>query len=143
MLTIKEIEKILPHRYPFLFVDKVLELEKGVKIVGIKNVTGNEYFFAGHFPGHPIMPGVLIIEALAQLSGILMLSTVDSAQNKLFYFTGIDNARFRKAVFPGMQLKLEAEVIRVRSKTCLLNTKASVEGELVTEAKLMANLVER
>lgn len=143
MLTIKEIEKIIPHRYPFLFVDKVLTIEKNKKIVGIKNVSINEYFFQGHFPNHPVMPGVIIIEALAQLSAILMCFSLEVEQNKIFYLAGINDTKFRKPVFPGSQLRLEAEVIRKGSKTCIMEAKAYVETELVTETKLTAILVDK
>ena len=107
VLNTHEIMKMLPHRYPFLLVDRIVELEEGKRVVGIKNVTINEPFFQGHFPGHPIMPGVLIIEAMAQVSGILAMLTDKISNDKVTYFTGIDNARFRKPVVPGDVLRLE------------------------------------
>lgn len=140
-LDTPEIMRVLPHRYPFLFVDKVTELEEDKKAVGIKNVTINDYFFKGHFPGRPVMPGVLIIEAMAQLAGILMLSKKENL-GKLAYFAGIDKVRFRKAVVPGDQLRLEVEVIKLRSKTGQVHTRALVEGKVVAEANLMFSLVE-
>lgn len=136
MLDIKQIQEILPHRYPFLLVDRIIELESGKRIVGIKNVTNNEAFFQGHFPGNPIMPGVLIIEALAQAGGVLMLSEPQHA-GKLIYFTGIDKARFRKVVTPGDQLRLEVVPVKIRQKMGLMQGKAYVDDKLVTEVTMM------
>lgn len=137
MFDIDDIKEILPHRYPFLLVDKIEELKEGEKVVGIKNVTVNEEFFQGHYPGHPIMPGVLIVEAMAQVSGFLMKNTVDEPENKIPYFAGIDKARFRKTVRPGDQLRIVGKVIRLRKSIAKLDAKAFVEDELVAEAKVL------
>lgn len=141
-LEVSDIEKILPHRYPFLFVDRIVELEEGKRAVGIKNVSINDYFFKGHFPGRPVMPGVLIVEAMAQVAGILMLSKREH-RGKLAFFMGIDKVRFRKPVLPGDQLRLEVEVGKLRSKTGEVYTRALVEGKVVAEAVLLFALVER
>ncbi len=139
MLDINEIMQILPHRYPFLLVDRITEMEPGKRIVGLKNVTINEPFFPGHFPGHPVMPGVLIIEAMAQVGGILAyLSSDEATRSKVTYFMGIDNARFRKPVSPGDQLRLELVVTMHRRGIWGFNGKAFVEDKLVAEADLMA-----
>lgn len=140
-LDINDIQKILPHRYPFLFVDKIIELEEDKRAVGIKNVTVDDYFFQGHFPGRPVMPGVLIVEAMAQVAGVLMLSKKEN-QGKLAYFMSIDNVKFRKTVLPGDQLILEAEVVKLRSKTGQVRTKAYVDSKIVAEAELMFALVD-
>jgi len=140
-LDINEIQKILPHRYPFLFVDKIIELEEDKRAVGIKNVSVNDYFFQGHFPGRPVMPGVLIIEAMAQVAGVLMLSKKEN-QGKLAYFMSIDKVKFRRTVLPGDQLILEAEVVKLKSKTGQVRTKAYVDSKVVAEAELMFALVE-
>jgi beta-hydroxyacyl-ACP dehydratase FabZ len=143
MIDIDEIQKILPHRYPFLLVDRIIELDPGKKIVGIKNVTFNEPFFPGHFPGKPIMPGVLIIEAMAQVGGILLLSEVEDRENKLVYFAGIDEARFRKPVTPGDQIRFEVEVLRKKASTAKLHGKALVSGEIVCDAVVLSAMVDR
>ncbi len=140
-LDINAIQRILPHRYPFLFVDKIIELEEDKRAVGIKNVTINDYFFKGHFPGRPVMPGVIIVEALAQVAGVLMLNKRENL-GKYAYFMSIDNVKFRKIVMPGDQLRLEAEVIRLKSKIGQVRTRALVEGKVVAEAELMFSLVE-
>lgn len=138
-IDIKEILKLLPHRYPFILVDRVLELEKGKSIKVLKNVTINEPFFRGHFPGEPIMPGVLILESLAQAGGVLAyLSKPELVGDKLLYFTGIDGARFRRMVKPGDQLILELELIKQKAKISKMTGKAYVDDKLVTEADLMA-----
>jgi 3-hydroxyacyl-[acyl-carrier-protein] dehydratase len=143
MIEIKEIMNILPHAYPFLLVDRVVEIELGKRIVGIKNVTYNEPFFLGHFPGRPIMPGVLIVEALAQTAGVLAFkSTPEEDQKKPVYFLGIDNVRFRKPVVPGDQLRLELEVTKHRQLIWGFKGKAFVDGKLVAEADLLAMLGE-
>jgi UDP-3-O-[3-hydroxymyristoyl] N-acetylglucosamine deacetylase/3-hydroxyacyl-[acyl-carrier-protein] dehydratase len=139
-LDIETIMQILPHRNPFLFVDRIIELEEDKKAVGIKNVTMNDYFFQGHFPGRPVMPGVLIVEAMAQVAGILMLSKPENA-GKLAYFMSMNNVKFRQAVTPGDQLVLEAEAVKVKSKTGQVHTKALVNDKVVSEADLMFTLV--
>jgi len=136
MLDINEIQKILPHRYPFLLVDRILEVEPGKKVVGLKNVTANEQFFNGHFPGHPIMPGVLIIEAMAQVAGVGLLTTVDNPEEKVPYFARIEDARFKHPVRPGDQLIFEVEVVKLRRGIGKVAAKALVDGEIVTEATL-------
>jgi len=140
---INAIQTIMPHRYPFLLVDRILELKERERVVGIKNVTINEPFFVGHFPGHPIMPAVLIIEAMAQVGGVLLLSTVDDPENKLVYFMGIDNARFRRPVLPGDQLRFELELVKIKSRSCKMHGKAFVDGQLVAEADLLSMIVDR
>jgi UDP-3-O-[3-hydroxymyristoyl] N-acetylglucosamine deacetylase/3-hydroxyacyl-[acyl-carrier-protein] dehydratase len=143
LLDISAILEIMPHRYPFLLVDRVLDLQPKKKVVAIKNVTMNEPFFSGHFPGHPIMPGVLIVEAMAQAGGILLLNTVDDPKTKLMYFMGIDGVRFRKPVFPGDQIRFELDMIHFRKGTCKMQGKAMVDGEVVAQATLMATIVDR
>ncbi len=144
MLDIKEIMNILPHRYPFLMVDRIVEMDPGKRIVGIKNVTINEPFFQGHFPGHPVMPGVLIVEAMAQVAGILAyLSSNDEIRKKVCYFMSIDNARFRKPVVPGDLLRLEMESTMNRRGIWGFNGKAYVDDKLVAEAELKATFADR
>lgn len=137
MLDVEAIQKILPHRYPFLLVDRVVELEPERRVVGLKNVSVNEPFFAGHFPGRLVMPGVLIVEALAQTAGILM----GEASGLIPMFMGIDKARFRSPVTPGDQLRLEVEVLRRRRNICRVAGRAFVGDNLVAEAEMMAALV--
>jgi beta-hydroxyacyl-ACP dehydratase FabZ len=140
-LSVEEIQRILPHRYPFLLVDRILNLEIGKRIVGVKNISINEPFFQGHFPGRPIMPGVLIIEALAQTGGILaLLSTPENLGNPSIFLLGVDKVRFRKPVVPGDQLMLELETIRSGKKFWKMQGKALVNQVLVTEAELMASV---
>ena len=138
MLSQAEIQKILPHRYPFLLVDRIMEIEIGKKIVGLKNVTINEPFFQGHFPGFPIMPGVLIIEALAQVGGVLAFKSAENVEGSLVYFLSIDKAKFRKPVVPGDQILLQVEVLQSRPPYWRLMGKAFVKEELVCEAELKA-----
>ena len=141
MMEIKEIMSILPHAYPFLLVDRIIEIESGKRIVGLKNVTFNEPFFPGHFPGRPIMPGVLIVEAMAQTAGILVFNSLPREHFKTpVYFLGIDNVRFRKPVIPGDQLRLELEIIKHRQSIWGFKGKALVDGNLVAEAELLAML---
>jgi len=141
MMEIKEIMSILPHAYPFLLVDRIIEIELGKRIVGLKNVTFNEPFFPGHFPGRPIMPGVLIVEAMAQTAGILVFNSLPREHFKTpVYFLGIDNVRFRKPVIPGDQLRLELEITKHRQSIWGFKGKALVEGNLVAEAELLAML---
>ncbi|MCB0302412.1 MAG: bifunctional UDP-3-O-[3-hydroxymyristoyl] N-acetylglucosamine deacetylase/3-hydroxyacyl-ACP dehydratase [Calditrichaeota bacterium] len=143
VFDINAIKRILPHRYPFLLVDRIVEFEAGKRIVGVKSVTTNEHFFEGHFPTHPIMPGVLIVEAMAQTGGIMLLDGVDNVDNKLVFFMSMDNVRFRKPVYPGAQLVMECELLKRRATTCKMAGKAYVDGELVAEAEMMAAIVER
>src|SRR5512137_1457504 len=141
MIDIRGILNILPHAYPFLFVDRVVEIEPGKRIVGIKNVTYNEPFFPGHFPGRPIMPGVLIIEAMAQTAGVLAFKSMPGEEpRKPVYFLGIDHVRFRKPVIPGDQLRFEVEITKHRQAIWGFKGKALVDGKLVAEAELLAML---
>jgi 3-hydroxyacyl-[acyl-carrier-protein] dehydratase len=143
MIDVREIMKIIPHRYPFLLVDRIESLKEGEEIVGIKNVTINEPFFAGHFPGNPIMPGVLIIEAMAQVGGVLAFhSSPKEWAGSLVYFMGIDKVRFRKPVVPGDQLRLKLTTIRQKKKVFKMRGEAYVGDTLVAEAELMA-VIER
>ena len=143
MMTITEIMKLLPHRYPMLLVDRILEIEDGKRIVGLKNVTANEQFFQGHFPGAPVMPGVLIIEALAQCGAVLFLRDLADREKKLFLFGGVDKARFRKPVVPGDQLILECEVLQKRASTVKLRGVARVGDQLATECEMFSVMVDR
>jgi len=142
VIEIDDIMKILPHRYPFLLVDRILEIGRE-RIVGVKNVTINEPFFQGHFPGHPIMPGVLIVEAMAQVGGMLLMGTVDDPESKVVYFMSLDNVKFRKPVRPGDQLRFELELKQVRGKVCRMAGVAKVEGEVVCEAEMAAMVRDR
>jgi 3-hydroxyacyl-[acyl-carrier-protein] dehydratase len=143
MIEIREIMSTLPHTYPFLLVDRIIEIEPGKRAVGIKNVTYNEPFFQGHFPGRPIMPGVLIVEAMAQTAGILAFKSVPHEDSgKPVYFLGMDNVRFRKPVVPGDQLRLELEITRHRQSIWGFKGKAFVDDKLVAEADLLAMLGE-
>lgn len=142
ILDIDAICKILPHRYPFLLVDRIEEMESRKRVVGIKNVTINEPFFPGHFPTKPVMPGVLIIEALAQTGGVLLLSEVADRDKKLIYLVAVDNVRFRRPVVPGDQLNLELAVVNIRGTFCRMDGKARVNGELVAEASMMCKMVD-
>ncbi|NLU49660.1 MAG: 3-hydroxyacyl-ACP dehydratase FabZ [Syntrophomonadaceae bacterium] len=136
MLHTKDIQAIIPHRYPFLLVDRIIELEPGKRAVGIKNVSGNEPFFQGHFPGNPIMPGVLVLEALAQVGACAILSQ-DSYKSRLAYFAGIDRVRFKRMVFPGDQLVLEVEMLKLKGLIGKAKGKATVEGDLVAAGEFM------
>jgi beta-hydroxyacyl-ACP dehydratase FabZ len=142
LLDINAIQKILPHRYPFLLVDAIEEMEPGKRIVGIKNVSINESYFQGHFPSQPVMPGVLIIESMAQTGGVLLLNEVPDRDQKLIYFVAIDNARFRRPVVPGNQLRLELKVASCRGTFCKLDGRATVNGELAAEATMMCKMVD-
>ncbi len=137
------IQEILPHRYPFLLVDKIVELVPRQKIVGIKQVTFNEYFFQGHFPAAPVMPGVLIIEALAQVGAILALRELEDRHNKIPFFSGIERARFRRPVVPGDTLFLEVTALRVGTRVQKMRGEARVDGNLVAEAEIMCIIGER
>ncbi len=141
IIEIKEILSILPHRYPFLLIDKIVEFKTSVSATGIKNVTMNEPFFQGHFPGNPIMPGVLIIESMAQVGGILAFKSAD-VTNKGVYFMGIDKAKFRRPVVPGDTLEINLEVTKTRGKIWKFHGKALVEGKVAAEADLMATIVD-
>jgi UDP-3-O-[3-hydroxymyristoyl] N-acetylglucosamine deacetylase/3-hydroxyacyl-[acyl-carrier-protein] dehydratase len=142
-MDIGRILDVIPHRYPFLLVDRILEVEGTKRIVGIKNVTINEPFFQGHFPGHPIMPGVLIIEAMAQVGGMLLLGTIEDPDQKVVYFMSLDNVKFRRPVLPGDQLRCELEMIQNRGRTCRMKGVAYVDGNVVAEAEMMARVVDR
>ena len=143
MLDVNAIMKLLRHRFPFLLVDRILEIDPGKKIVGLKNVTINEPFFPGHFPGHPVMPGVLIVEAMAQVAAIFVYNSSEDNKDKITYFVGIDNTKFRKPVVPGDQLRLELEVIGCRRGIYTFSGKAYVEGKLVTESELRATFADK
>jgi beta-hydroxyacyl-ACP dehydratase FabZ len=139
---IQDILEVMPHRYPILLIDRVLDVgEKHIK--AIKNVTFNEPHFMGHFPGHPVMPGVLIVEAMAQAGGFLLLSQIEDSQNKLIYFTGIDNCRFRRPVVPGDQVVFDVEVKSVRRHFAKIHGRATVDGEVACEADMMSALMEQ
>jgi 3-hydroxyacyl-[acyl-carrier-protein] dehydratase len=131
---ITEIMQFLPHRYPFLLVDRIVEIEADRRIVGLKNVTMNEQFFQGHFPGAPVMPGVLIIEAMAQVAGVMIYRDLPDREKKLIYFTGIENAKFRRPVIPGDQLRIEMEMLSRRSNFGKMQGRATVDGKLAAEA---------
>ncbi len=141
--TVEDILQVLPHRYPFLLVDRILDIEEGKRIVGLKNVTINEPFFQGHFPGHPIMPGVLIIEAMAQVGGMLLMRTIDDPSSKVVYFMSLDNVKFRRPVKPGDQLRLELDVLQMRGTMCKMKGTAYVDGQVVTEAEMAAMVRDR
>jgi UDP-3-O-[3-hydroxymyristoyl] N-acetylglucosamine deacetylase / 3-hydroxyacyl-[acyl-carrier-protein] dehydratase len=138
VLEIEDIMKVLPHRYPFLLVDRIVEIEAGKRVVGVKNVTINEPFFQGHFPGHPIMPGVLIIEAMAQVGGMLLLGAVPDPESKVVYFTSLNNVKWRRPVKPGDQLRFELDLLQVRGSMCKMAGVAKVDGEIVAEAEMGA-----
>ncbi|MFI5359588.1 MAG: 3-hydroxyacyl-ACP dehydratase FabZ [Halanaerobiales bacterium] len=142
MLYINQIQNLLPHRYPFLLVDRIEEVGDG-RIVGIKNVSINEEFFQGHYPGHPIMPGVLIIESMAQVGGFLMMKDLENPEDKLPFFAGIDRARFRRPVVPGDQLRIVGEMLKSRGNIAKISAKAYVDDELAAEAELMFAIQDR
>jgi 3-hydroxyacyl-[acyl-carrier-protein] dehydratase len=142
-LDILEIMALLPHRYPFLLIDRVVEMERMKRIVAIKNVTINEPFFEGHFPAYPIMPGVLIVEAIAQAGGALLLTEVPDRENKLLFFTGIEDAKFRRAVVPGDQVRIEVDVLQYSRRGAKMQGNAYVDGKLVCEATVRCQVVPR
>jgi UDP-3-O-[3-hydroxymyristoyl] N-acetylglucosamine deacetylase / 3-hydroxyacyl-[acyl-carrier-protein] dehydratase len=143
ILNIQQILQYLPHRYPFLLVDRIVEYEEAHRIVGLKNVSINEPFFVGHFPGHPIMPGVLIIEAMAQVGGLLLMDTVENPEDKVVYFMSLDNVKWRRPVIPGDQIRFELELVQFRGRTCRMKGVGSVDGQVVAEAEMMARIVDR
>jgi beta-hydroxyacyl-ACP dehydratase FabZ len=142
ILDIEENRKILPHRYPFLLVDRIVELEAD-RIVGIKNVTVNEPFFQGHFPDFPVMPGVLIIEAMAQVAGVLVLKSIPDRASKLVLLAGVDSARFRRPVLPGDQLRIEMKAVKVKASVAKMQGTATVDGETVAEVEVLCKLANR
>ena len=144
VLNVQQIEKLLPHRYPFLLVDRVIELEPEKRVVGVKCVTMNEPFFAGHFPGHPVMPGVLILEALAQTAALMTLGSMseEARAGKVIYFMAIDGARFRKPVVPGDRLELHCQMLRNKGSLMKVKGEARVDGQLVAEGEFMAMLAD-
>ena len=143
VLGIEDIMRILPHRYPFLLVDRIIAMEEKKSIVGIKNVTINEPFFQGHFPGHPIMPGVLIVEAMAQVGGVLLMGTVDDPESKVVYFMTLDNVKFRRPVKPGDQIRFEVEIVQLRKQVCRIAGVAKVDDAVVCEAEMAAVVRDR
>jgi len=143
MTDIARILESLPHRYPFLLVDRILETSGDTRIVGLKNVSFNEPFFQGHFPGHPIMPGVLIVEAMAQTGGDLLLGALDDPQSKVVYFMSLDGVKFRRPVVPGDQLRMEIDILQNRGRTVKLKGVALVDGQIAAEAEMMARIVDR
>src|SRR5271163_410977 len=142
-MDVMEIQKYLPHRYPFLMVDRILEYERLKSIVGLKNVTINESHFQGHFPGAPVMPGVLIIESMAQTGGLLLLMEIPERDKKILYFVAVDDARFRRPVVPGDLLRVEMTLLNWRADFCKLSGKAFVGDQLAAEATLMCKMVDR
>ena len=144
-MDIAKIMDYLPHRYPFLLVDRIIEVEGQIRIVGIKNVTINEPFFQGHFPGHPIMPGVLIIEAMAQVGGMLLMSHFEGQDtaNKVVYFMSLDKVKFRRPVVPGDQIRFKLDMVQFRGKTCKMKGAGFVDGQVVAEAEMMAMVVDK
>jgi len=143
IVNVEQIMQYLPHRFPMLLVDRIVEVESGKRIVGIKNVTINEPFFQGHFPGHPIMPGVLIIEAMGQVGGLLLMDAVDKPEDYVVYFMALDNVKWRRPVVPGDQIVFELEMVQFRRHVCRMKGRGTVDGQLVAEADLMARIVER
>ena len=143
ILNVQQIFQYLPHRYPFLLVDRVVEYEERKRIIGLKNVTINEPFFAGHFPGHPIMPGVLIIEAMAQVGGLLLMDAIENPEDKIVYFMALDNVKWRRPVTPGDQIRFEVEVIQIRGRTAKMKGVGTVDGQVVAEAEMLARVVDR
>lgn len=143
LVDARKIMRCLPHRYPMLLVDRVVEFEPGKRIVGLKNVTINEPFFRGHFPDHPVMPGVLVIEAMAQVGGLLLLDSVDDSEGKIMYFMSLNNVKWRRPVTPGDQVFFEMEVVNIRRTVCKMRGKGRVNGQVVAEAEMMARIVDK
>lgn len=141
-LDIQRILGMLPHRYPFLLIDRVVEYEEGKSLVGIKNVTYNEAFFQGHFPGMKIMPGVLLVEAVAQAGGILLYLSIPEPEKKIVFLSKIDKTKFRKPVIPGDQVRLEVEILKMKSRFCHVKGRALVDGDVVAEGEVMASLMD-
>jgi UDP-3-O-[3-hydroxymyristoyl] N-acetylglucosamine deacetylase/3-hydroxyacyl-[acyl-carrier-protein] dehydratase len=143
IVDVTQLMEYLPHRYPFLLVDRIIEVERGKRIVGIKNVTINEPFFQGHFPGHPIMPGVLIIEAMGQVGGLLLMDAVENRADKVVYFMSMDNVKWRRPVTPGDQIVFEVEMLQFRRHVCRMRGVGRVAGHVVAEAEMMARIVDK
>jgi UDP-3-O-[3-hydroxymyristoyl] N-acetylglucosamine deacetylase/3-hydroxyacyl-[acyl-carrier-protein] dehydratase len=143
ILDVEQIMQYLPHRYPFLLVDRVVEYEEGKRIIGLKNVTINEPFFVGHFPGRPTMPGVLIIEAMAQVGGLLLMDSIENPEDKIVYFMTLDNVKWRRPVVPGDQIRFEVEVLQIRGRNARMQGVGTVDGQVVAEAEMMARVVDR
>ena len=142
MFDIEKILRMLPHRYPFLLVDRILEIKPGKSIVAIKNVTINEHFFQGHFPEYRVMPGVLVVEAMAQAGGVLLYNSIPDPEGKLVFLSKIDNLKFRKPVVPGDQIRLEAEIVKLKKRVCHIKAKAIVGQDIVVEGDIMASLAD-
>jgi len=142
-MEIGDILKIMPHRYPLLLVDRILEMDPGKRIVGLKNVTINEPFFQGHFPDHPIMPGVLLVEAMAQVGGMLLMGAVEDPENKVVYFMSMDKVKFRRPVVPGDQVRFELEMLQFKGKRCRMQGAGYVDGKKVVEGEMMAQIVDK
>jgi 3-hydroxyacyl-[acyl-carrier-protein] dehydratase len=143
LMDVVEIQKVLPHRFPFLLIDGILEIERLKRIVAVKNVTINEAHFQGHFPGQPVMPGVLILEGMAQAGGLLLLLEIPDREDKLLYLAAVDGVRFRRPVVPGDQMRIEVTVLNWRGDFCKIEGKATVNGQLATEATLMCKMIDR
>jgi 3-hydroxyacyl-[acyl-carrier-protein] dehydratase len=143
LMDVVEIQKVLPHRFPFLMIDGIVEAERLKRIVAVKNVTINEAHFQGHFPGQPVMPGVLILEGMAQAGGLLLLLEIPDGEKKLLYLAAVDGVRFRRPVVPGDQMRIEVKVLNWRGDFCKIEGKATVNGQLVAEATLMCKMIDR
>ena len=143
MLYIEELMELLPHRYPFILIDRIIEIEPGKRCTAIKNITINEPYFQGHFPNQPVMPGVLILESMPQAGAFLVLNSVEDPLSKNMFFSAVEKAKFRKPIIPGDQVKIEMELLKIRMNAARLKGTAYVDGEVVTEAIIMANIVDR
>jgi len=142
-VDVERIQAMLPHRFPFLLVDRVLDYTPDKRLTALKNVSINEPFFQGHFPGHPVMPGVLIIEAMAQVGGLLVLEAMENLEQKVIYFMSLDNVKWRRPVVPGDQIRFEVEVLQIRGANCRMRGVGKVDGQVVAEAEMMARVVDR